>query len=123
MAKGKAQLGRRVRYKLRRDDDVVVLSGRSRGRQGKVLRVLPDGRLLVEGVNIVKRHQRPDPARNRSGGIVEQEAPIDASNVGLLNPETGRAGRIGFEFDDDGKKRRVFRAKGSSTPVTSMEQQ
>ncbi len=123
MTKGNVQPGRRASRKLRRDDEVIVLSGRSRGRRGKVLRALPDGRLLVEGVNIVKRHKRPDPTRNQPGGIIEQEAPIDASNVGLFNPETGRAGRVGFERGDDGKKLRVFRAKGQSMPVASIEEQ
>ena len=121
MNKAKAAKRGNRSHKLRRDDAVMVLSGRSRGRRGKVLRVLPDGRLLVEGVNIVKRHKRADPARNQTGGIIEQEAPIDASNVGLFNVETGRAGRVGFDISGD-KKQRVFRAKGQNAPVASLEE-
>ncbi len=121
MTKGKGGRGR-VTSKLRRDDEVIVLSGRSRGRRGKILRVLPDGRLLVEGVNIVKRHKRADPARNQTGGIVEQEAPIDVSNVGLFNVDTGRAGRVGFDITGE-QKQRVFRSKGQSSPVASQEKQ
>ena len=87
-----------------RVDDVVVLSGKDKGKQGKVLKVLTDkDRVIVEGVNVVKKHQKPNPALGESGGIVEQEAPIHVSNVAIFNPETGKADRVGFRIED-GKK-------------------
>lgn len=96
--------------KIRRDDEVVVLAGKDKGKQGKVLKVLTDkDRVIVEGVNVVKKHQKPNPALGESGGIVETEAPIHVSNVAILNPETGKADRVGFRTED-GKKVRFFKS-------------
>jgi len=96
--------------KIKRDDEVVVLAGKDKGKRGKVLKVVTDtGRVIVEGVNVVKKHQKPNPALNVPGGIVEQEAPIHASNVAIYNPETGKADRVGFRFED-GKKVRTFKS-------------
>ena len=100
--------------KIRRDDEVVVLAGRNRGVRGRVLRVLPDGRLLVSGVNRVKRHTKPNPSINRPAGIVEKEAPIDTSNVAVYNPATGGPGRVGIRVDESGVKTRVFKSDGSA---------
>jgi len=98
--------------KIRTGDQVVVLAGRDKGKRGSVLRVLADDRLIVEGVNIVKRHTRPNPQRNVTGGIVDQEASIHRSNVGLYNPTSGKAERVGFRTLDDGRKVRFYRQSG-----------
>ncbi|AAV82737.1 50S ribosomal protein L24 [Idiomarina loihiensis] len=99
--------------KIKRDDEVVVLAGKDKGKQGKVLKVLTDkDRVIVEGVNVVKKHQKPNPALGESGGIVEQEAAIHISNVAILNPETGKADRVGFRLED-GKKVRFFKSNNA----------
>lgn len=99
--------------KIKRNDEVVVTAGRDKGKRGKVLKVLDDGRLLVSGVQIVKKHQKPNPQLGVAGGIVEKEAPIHSSSVALFNPETGKGGRVGFKTLDDGKKVRVFKSNGA----------
>ncbi len=99
--------------KIRSDDEVIVLAGRDKGRRGKVRAVLADGRLLVDGINVVKKHTRPNPQRGVAGGIVEREAPIQASNVAIFNPATNRADRVGFKLDGAGKKR-VFKSSGEA---------
>ena len=101
-----------AKRKIIRNDDVVVLAGRDKGKCGKVLKVLGDGRLLVSGVQMVKKHQKPNPQMGVPGGIVEREAPINASNVGLFNAESGKADRVGFKVLDDGRKVRVFKSSG-----------
>lgn len=99
--------------KIKRDDEVVVLAGKDKGKQGKVLKVLTDkDRVIVESVNVVKKHQKPNPALGESGGIVEQEAAIHISNVAILNPETGKANRVGFRIED-GKKVRFFKSNNA----------
>ncbi len=95
--------------KIKKDDEVVVITGRDKGKRGSVLRVLKDGRLLVAGVNIVKKHQRPNPTMGQPGGIVEREAPIQASNVAIWNDEADKADRVGFRIEDD-KKVRYFKS-------------
>lgn len=95
--------------KIKRDDEVVVIAGRDKGRRGNVLRVLKDGRLLVSGVNMVKKHQRPNPQAGQPGGIVEQEAPIAVSNVAIWNDEAEKADRVGFRHED-GRKVRYFKS-------------
>ena len=98
--------------KIRRDDEVVVLAGTDKGKQGKVLKVLPsEDRLIIEGVNLVKKHQKPNPQLNVPGGIVEKEASIHVSNVAIVNPQTGKADRVGFRFEDE-KKVRFFKSNG-----------
>ena len=99
--------------KIKTNDDVVVLAGRDKGKRGKVLKVLKDGRLLVSGVQIVKKHQKPNPQLGVQGGIIEKEAPIDASNVAIFNAATGKADRVGFKVED-GKKVRVFKSSGEA---------
>lgn len=103
--------------KIVRDDEVIVLAGRDKGKRGKVLKVLGDERLLVSGVQMVKKHQKPNPQMGVPGGIIEREAPIDASNVGLFNPASGKAERVGFKVLEDGQKVRVFKSTGE--PVKS----
>jgi large subunit ribosomal protein L24 len=98
--------------KIRKGDAVIVTAGSEKGRTGTVVAVRADGRVLVEGVNMVKKHQRPNPARNQQGGIVQKEAPLAASNVALLNPATRKADRIGIRTLKDGRKARFFRSNG-----------
>jgi large subunit ribosomal protein L24 len=98
--------------KIRKGDDVVVLTGKDKGRRGTVLRVVDDAHLLVEGVNKVKKHQKPNPMAGAAGGIVEKEMPIQVSNVALFNPATQKADRVGFKLLDDGRKVRVFKSNG-----------
>ena len=98
--------------KIRRDDEVVVLAGKDKGKQGKVLKVLiADNRVIVEGVNLVKKHTNPNPQLGVAGGIVEKEASIHVSNVAIVNPATGKADRVGFRFEDE-KKVRFFKSNG-----------
>ena len=99
--------------KIRKGDEVVVLTGRNRGQRGTVLSVQPRGeRVVVEGVNVVKRHTRPNPQRGTSGGILEKEMPIHVSNVALFNPVTGQGDRLGTKVLEDGRKVRTFRSTG-----------
>ena len=98
--------------RIRKGDTVVVTAGREKGRTGTVVGVQTDGRVLVENVNMVKKHQRPNPQRGVQGGIVQKEAPISASNVALLNPLTKKADRIGVRTLKDGRKARFFKSNG-----------
>ena len=95
---------------IRKNDNVVITTGKDSGKKGRVLKVLPGkGRVVVEGVNIIKRHTKPNPQRNIKGGIVEREAPLHASNVQLLCPECGAQTRIGHKMLGDGRKVRICR--------------
>ncbi len=98
--------------KIRKGDDVIVLTGKDKGRRGTVLRVVDDERVVVEGVNKVKKHQKPNPLRGEAGGIVEKEMPIHVSNVALFNPVTQKADRVGFKVLEDGRKVRFFKSNG-----------
>lgn len=98
--------------KIRSNDEVVVITGKDKGRRGKVMQVLAEGKVLVQGVNRVKKHVKPNPNAGIQGGIVEKEMPMDASNVMLVNPATGKGDRVGFKLLDDGKKIRVFKSNG-----------
>ena len=95
--------------KIKSKDEVIVIAGRDKGRRGEVLSVRPDGRLIVAGINVAKKHQRGNPNAGQPGGIVDKEAPIQASNVALYNDETGKADRVGFRIED-GKKVRFFKS-------------
>ncbi|MDO9065219.1 MAG: 50S ribosomal protein L24 [Sulfuricella sp.] len=98
--------------KIRKGDDVVVITGKDKGRRGLVLRMLDDGHLLVEGVNKVKKHMKPNPAKGVAGGIVEKEMPLDISNIALFNPATQKADRVGIKVLEDGRKVRYFKSNG-----------
>ncbi len=101
-----------VRMKIKKNDQVVVLSGRDKGKRGRVIDVLTKkGKVIVEGVNLLKHHERPNRQKGQAGGIVEREAPIDASNVMLL--EGGRPVRVGFQILQDERKVRVSKKTGS----------
>lgn len=100
-----------AKFKIKKGDRVVVLTGRDKGRTGEVLRVIPtEDRLVVQGVNVVKRHQRP--SQTSAGGIVEQEATIHISNVAHIDPKTDKPTRVGYRIDDGGRKIRVARRSG-----------
>jgi len=96
--------------RIRKGDEVVVIRGKDRGRRGTVLRVFEDGRVVVENVNVIKKHQRPNPSAQVPGGIIEKEAPLDPSNVMLFNPATDKGDRIGFRILEDGRKVRYFKS-------------
>lgn len=98
--------------KIRRDDEVIVLAGKDKGKQGKVLKVLPaSNRLIVEGVSMIKKHTKPNPQLGEAGGIVEKEASIHVSNVAIYNSKTGKADRVGFRLEGE-KKVRFFKSDG-----------
>jgi large subunit ribosomal protein L24 len=98
--------------KIRKGDAVIVTAGSEKGRTGTVVAVRDDGRVVVENVNMVKKHQRPNPARGVQGGIVQKEAPISAANVALVNPATRKADRVGIKVLKDGRKARFFKSNG-----------
>ena len=103
--------------RIQKGDEVIVTTGRSKGQRGHVLRVVSDSRLLVENVNMVKKHQKPNPSMNQAGGIVEKESTIHISNVALFNPGTGKADRVGFKMLEDGTKVRLFKSTGEAVDI------
>jgi large subunit ribosomal protein L24 len=100
--------------KIKRNDEVIVITGKDKGKRGKVLRVLDDARVVVSGINMIKRHTRANPQAGIAGGIVEKEASVHISNVALVNPATGKADRAGYKQLADGTKVRVFRSSGEA---------
>ena len=103
--------------KIRQGDDVVVLTGKDKGKRGTVLRVLENDRIVVENVNMAKKHQKPNPQRGEPGGIADKEMPMHRSNVGLFNPEKGGADRVGIKVLEDGRKVRVFKSNDEVVDV------
>lgn len=99
--------------KLKRDDEVIVIAGRDKGKRGKITRMLGNGRVIVSGINMVKRHTKPNPNIGKQGGIVEKEAGIDVSNVAIFNPKTEKADKVGIRVEADGKKVRIFKSDQS----------
>lgn len=99
-------------HKIRKGDDVIVITGKDKGKRGTVLRIVDTGLAVVEGVNKVKKHQRPNPSKGESGGIVEMEKPIQLSNVAIFNPATKKADRVGIRTLEDQRKVRYFRSNG-----------
>jgi len=99
--------------KIKRDDEVIVIAGRDKGKRGKVVRVLAD-RVIVSGINMIKKHQKPNPQLGVAGGIIEKEASIHASNVAIYNAATKKADRIGFKVLENGDKVRVFKSNGEA---------
>lgn len=96
--------------KIKKGDDVIIIAGKDKGKRGNVTRVLPEGRLFVEGANMIKRHTKPNPNAGQAGGIVEKEASLHNSNVAIFNTATGKADRIGFRTLEDGRKVRYFKS-------------
>ena len=99
--------------RIRKGDQVVVISGKDKGKRGDVVRVAGD-KIVVSNVNVIKRHTKPNPQLGQAGGVIEREAPIHISNVMLFNPATGKGERIGFKVLEDGRKLRVFRSSGEA---------
>jgi large subunit ribosomal protein L24 len=102
--------------RIRKGDEVVVTAGRSKGQRGHVLRVVGE-KVLVENVNMVKKHQKPNPSLNRGGGIVEKESPIHQSNVELYNPGTGKGDRVSYKTLEDGRKVRIFKSTNEAVDI------
>ncbi|NOY17268.1 MAG: 50S ribosomal protein L24 [Gammaproteobacteria bacterium] len=103
--------------KIKKGDDVIVITGKDKGKRGSVMRVLNNGRILVDGINIVKKHIRPNPQAGESGGILEQEAALDISNISLYDAASGKASRVGVKVLEDGKKVRVYKTSGEVVDV------
>ena len=104
--------------KLKKGDEVVVITGRDRGKRGAVVRLVQGDRVLVEGVNRVKKHEKPNPNKGTSGGIIEKEMSLHISNVSIFNPVTKKADRIGVKKLEDGRQVRVFRSNGEMVDAT-----
>lgn len=98
--------------KIRKDDEIIVIAGRDKGKTGAVTRIREDGRLYVSGINMIKRHTKGNPQMNQPGGIIEKEAPIQASNVAIYNRGTNKADRVGIKLLEDGKKVRIYKSSG-----------
>ena len=96
--------------KIRKGDDVIVLTGKDRGKRGTVVRIVGDDRVVVENVNMVKRHTKGNPQRGEPGGILDKEMPFHISNIALYNPASGSGDRVGFKILEDGRKVRVFKS-------------
>ncbi len=103
--------------KIKKGDDVVVTTGRDKGKRGTVLRLVDDSHVLVEGANKVKKHERPNPMKNTTGGIIDKEMPLHISNVALFNPATKKADRVGIKEIDGGKRVRYFKSNGEVIDV------
>jgi large subunit ribosomal protein L24 len=102
--------------KIRKGDDVIVLAGKDKGKRGTVLRVIED-RVVVENINLARKHVKPNPNRGEQGGIVDREMPLHVSNVALYNPAVDKGDRIGFKTLDDGRKVRIFKSNGEVVDV------
>jgi large subunit ribosomal protein L24 len=98
--------------KIKKGDEIIVITGRDKGKRGVVLDRVDESHLLVEGVNMVKKNQKPNPMKGETGGIVDKTMPIDQSNVMIFNPATGKGDRVGFKILEDSKKVRVFKSNG-----------
>jgi large subunit ribosomal protein L24 len=103
--------------KIRSGDQVIAIAGRDKGKRGKVLQRVDDDRLLVEGINLVKKHAKPNPMKGVTGGIIAKTMPIQQSNVAIFNGTTGKADRVGIKLLADGKKVRVFKSSGEEIKV------
>jgi large subunit ribosomal protein L24 len=103
--------------KIRKGDDVMVVSGRDKGKRGTVLRIVDESHVLVEGANRVKKHQRPNPMKGITGGIIDKEMPLHISNVALYNPGTKKADRVGIRVMQDGRRARYFKSNGEVVDV------
>jgi large subunit ribosomal protein L24 len=103
--------------KIKKDDVVIVITGKDKGRSGKVIKMLPNNRVLVEGINLLKKHVKPNPNKNEQGGIIEREGGIHISNVAIFNSLTKKADRVGFKILKDGKKVRCFKSNDEIVDV------
>ena len=103
--------------KIRKGDEIIVRTGKDKGRRGTVLQILDDGRVLVEGVNLAKKHTKPNPNIGEQGGIKDKAMPLDVSNVLLFNPKSKKGERVGIRVEDDGSKVRIFRGTGEVVDI------
>ena len=103
--------------KIRKGDDVVLSTGKDKGRRGTVLQVFDDGRILIEGINLAKKHVKPNPNVGEPGGIVDKAMPVDVSNVLVFNPKSKKGERVGFRVEEDGSKVRVFSGSGEVVDI------
>lgn len=103
--------------KIKKGDEIIVTAGKDKGRRGNVLDLLDNGKIMVEGVNLVKKHVKPNPMKGDQGGIVSKEMPLDRSNVMLFNPATNKGDRVGIKALDDGKKVRYFKSNNEVVDV------
>ena len=103
--------------KIRKGDEVVVIAGKDKGRRGSVLQVFPDERVLVEGINVAKKHQKANPNMGVQGDIIDQEMPLDVSNIAVFNPKSKKGERVGFRVEEDGSKVRMFRNSGEPVDI------
>lgn len=99
--------------KIRQQDEVIILAGKDKGKRGKVTRVVDENRVIVSGINMIKKHQKPNPNLGVAGGIVEKEASIELSNVAIFNPSTNKADRVGFKVEGE-KKIRIYKSSGEA---------
>jgi large subunit ribosomal protein L24 len=103
--------------KIRKGDEVIVLSGKDKDKRGTVIKMVGDDRVVVENVNMAKKHTKPNPNKGEPGGILDKEMPMHISNVALYNPSTGKGDRIGFKILEDGKKVRVYKSSGEVVDI------
>lgn len=103
--------------KIKQGDEVIVTTGKDKGRRGTVLQIFDDQRVLVEGINIAKKHTKPNPNAGIEGGIIDKAMPIDISNVLVFNPKTKKGDRVGFQVSEDGAKERIFRSNGEAVDI------
>ena len=103
--------------KIRKGDEVAVIAGKDKGRRGTVLKVFPENRVLVEGINIAKKHEKPNPNMGVAGGIVDREMPLHISNVALFNTKTKKSDRVAIRISDNGSKERIFRSTGETVDI------
>ncbi|SFV54010.1 LSU ribosomal protein L24p (L26e) [hydrothermal vent metagenome] len=102
--------------KIRKNDEIIVIAGKDKGKKGVVSKVI-DCKILVDGINVVKKHVKPNPNAGVTGGIVDKEMPLDISNVALLNPKTNKADKVGIRFDEKGLKERFFKSNGDRVDI------
>lgn len=100
--------------KLKREDEVIVITGKDKGKRGTISRLVRGDRVVVSGINMVKRHTRPNPNAGQPGGIIEKEASLHISNVAIFNPDTSKADRVGIKIEEDGAKKRVYKSNGKA---------
>ena len=103
--------------KIKKGDQVIVLAGKDKGKQGNILSVINDAKVVVENVNLAKKHSKGNPMKGEQGGIIDKEMPMDISNVAIVNPVSGKADRVGFKILEDGRKVRVFKSDGEVVDI------
>jgi len=103
--------------RIRKGDEVIVTTGKDKGRRGTVLQILEDGRVLIEGINLAKKHVKPNPNIGEQGGIQDKAMPVDVSNVLVFNPKSKKGERVGIRVEDDGSKVRIFRGTGDVVDI------